>query len=467
MSIKDIKLKKGMTKDEVNNLIGEWLILEDDVYLGNSYKHSWTCKCGELIKGRRWTTIAGNETSSKCKKCNKKVVEEIHKNNIEKYNDFEYLKTLYTNDILPNGKVINRETYVQVKHKYCGEIYFVRSRNFSNKIYTCSKCCGSYENSFAYHIEVELGEPIEKYWDFEKNTANPYHISKGSHKKVWIKCTEKDYHGSYEMSCDKFINGNRCPYCSSKKVHLFDSFAKYCLDNTDKDFLTKYWSDKNTVDPWTISPNSGKKVWIKCQEKDYHDDYEVSCDKFISGRRCPYCINKKVRSLDSFGYHNFDKVQSWHLDNDISPFKVAPNSGKKYKFICPECNNVWSARLADINYGQWCPQCNSSKGEKEITKWLRLNNIEFLYDEPYFNDLLSDKNKPLRPDFILPNHKIWIEYDGEFHYKKYYEDQNYETLKIHDKSKDEYAKRHGWKLIRIPYYDFDNIEEILKNELNI
>lgn len=67
MSIKDIKLKKGMTKDEVNNLIGEWLILEDDVYLGNSYKHSWTCKCGELIKGRRWTTIAGNETSSKCK----------------------------------------------------------------------------------------------------------------------------------------------------------------------------------------------------------------------------------------------------------------------------------------------------------------------------------------------------------------------------------------------------------------
>ena len=34
MSIKDIKLRKGMSRDEVNNLIGEWLTLEDDIYLG-------------------------------------------------------------------------------------------------------------------------------------------------------------------------------------------------------------------------------------------------------------------------------------------------------------------------------------------------------------------------------------------------------------------------------------------------
>ena len=38
----------------------------------------------------------------------------------------------------------------------------------------------------------------------------------------------------------------------------------------------------------------------------------------------------------------------------------------------------------------------------------------------------------------------------------------HETTVIHDSIKDEYAKKNGWKLIRIPYWDFDNIEEILK-----
>ena len=43
-----------------------------------------------------------------------------------------------------------------------------------------------------------------------------------------------------------------------------------------------------------------------------------------------------------------------------------------------------------------------------------------------------------------------------------YDEDEYKTLKIHDKRKDEYAKKHGWKLIRIPYWEFDNIENILE-----
>ena len=36
-----------------------------------------------------------------------------------------------------------------------------------------------------------------------------------------------------------------------------------------------------------------------------------------------------------------------------------------------------------------------------------------------------------------------------------------------DKIKDEYAKEHDWKLIRIPYWEYDNIENILIKELNL
>lgn len=56
-NIKDIKLKKGMSKDDVNNLVGKWVFLEDETYIGIQHKHNWRCLCGELIKNRCWDVI--------------------------------------------------------------------------------------------------------------------------------------------------------------------------------------------------------------------------------------------------------------------------------------------------------------------------------------------------------------------------------------------------------------------------
>ena len=54
----------------------------------------------------------------------------------------------------------------------------------------------------------------------------------------------------------------------------------------------------------------------------------------------------------------------------------------------------------------------------------------------------------------------------KFHYNDFYKDGSFETLKYHDKLKDEYAKEYGWKLIRIPYWEYNNIEDILNKILN-
>ena len=200
----------------------------------------------------------------------------------------------------------------------------------------------------------------------------------------------------------------------------------------------------------------------------YHKPYLIRTDAFTRGSRCPSCNPKNKNSVhpyDSFGYHNFDKVLSWHPDNDISPFRVTKSSNKKYKFVCYECLKEFKSSITHVNKGTWCPECSKSKGEIKIKIWLNYNGIMYIHDEPYFKDLLSDKGNPLRPDFILPDYKIWIEYDGEFHYKETSIKNNLEKQKYHDKSKDEYAKKHGWKLIRIPYWEFDNIENILEKEV--
>lgn len=139
---------------------------------------------------------------------------------------------------------------------------------------------------------------------------------------------------------------------------------------------------------------------------------------------------------------------------------------KPIKCRCLIDNNIWEARPINLLRGVGCPKCDISKGEKRIIKYLDKNNIYYIYDESYFNDLFGLGGNNLRPDFIIENLNIWIEFDGEFHYNDFYKDGSYEALKYHDKLKDEYAKEHGWKLIRIPYWEYDNIENILDEILN-
>ena len=76
-------------------------------------------------------------------------------------------------------------------------------------------------------------------------------------------------------------------------------------------------------------------------------------------------------------------------------------------------------------------------------------------------------------DFYLPQYNILIEYDGIQHFEpidfagkgKEWAMNRFIDCVIRDTIKNEYCKKNNIKLIRIPYWDFDNIEEILKLEL--
>jgi hypothetical protein len=62
----------------------------------------------------------------------------------------------------------------------------------------------------------------------------------------------------------------------------------------------------------------------------------------------------------------------------------------------------------------------------------------------------------------------FIEYNGRQHYEPIKAWGGYEKLKKqkeHDKRKKEFCKENEYKLIEIPYWDFENIEDILTEEL--
>ena len=297
---------------------------------------------------------------------------------IDRGDNYIYICTYKRNEITIDGK--NKKgngSYIKVKCPFCGMEYDVRLNNFK-KGGSCNYCCNKYENSFAYYIQVELGEGLNKYWDWEKNTVNPYHIYKSSKQKVWIKCTKVDYHDSYEILPANFVKGDRCPYCNrnSGKVHPKDSFTQWAIDNVDKDFLTKYWSDKNILNPWQLTPHSTNKIYIYCQEKDYHNDeggYPITPANFYNGNRCPYCVNQKIHPKDSFGqwlidtYGNDAIEKYWSPKNTLNPFTIAPKSNnKKVWILCQEKdyhNDNKGYPISPLNFykGARCPYCNNRK----------------------------------------------------------------------------------------------------------
>ena len=144
------------------------------------------------------------------------------------------------------------------------------------------------------------------------------------------------------------------------------------------------------------------------------------------------------------------------------------------------CGNTVVCRAGNLKSGiSTSCGCKSyiSKSGEEIVKILKNNNISF--QKEYRFDDCRYKN-PLPFDFVIfgnnkdKNISTVIEYDGEFHYvpiriggiTQKEAERNLEETQKRDKIKTEYCMKNNIKLIRIPYWERDNLEHLLFSELN-
>ena len=149
---------------------------------------------------------------------------------------------------------------------------------------------------------------------------------------------------------------------------------------------------------------------------------------------------------------------------------IQPNGRKRSKWLCKcDCGNYTEVYSEALKKGHTrsCG-CQKSTGEYSILRYLDKNNIDYEYQKR-FNDCCGTGNKPLSYDFYLPNQSLLIEYQGQQHYYPvniYGGEEKFEIQQEHDRRKREYAKSNGYNLLEIPYYDYDNIEEILDKALS-
>lgn len=213
--------------------------------------------------------------------------------------------------------------------------------------------------------------------------------------------------------------------------------------------------------------NSKSLVYVKC---DKGHIIKISKNKIHSKYRCTKCNKENPKPRKIRKDYNIIKTGI-----ELYDYKLLTNEedykGTKSE-IQIECNkgHIYQTCYNVFQQGHRCPICKNSKGEEKIKKILENHKIIFI-EEKTFKDCKFKYGLPF--DFYLPQYNCCIEYDGLQHFEpvdfagngKEWANNRFVDCVIRDTIKNEYCKYHNIKLIRIPYWEFDNIEEILELEL--
>lgn len=293
-------------------------------------------------------------------------------------------------------------------------------------------------------------------------------LPSGSGKRVKIVCdycgkeyamTYCDYNGRKDKATDacngkcralKQYDGSR----NKRAKYQFDKLKKIC-NKYDYVLLTR--EDEYT----TIEMN----VEFICKK---HGLQSMLLGNLIHGHKCCVCsYEERANNLRHSIDYIMNVIESHNNNKLLNPEDYHNSNMRNLKIKCGSCGKTYTTSFSDyINNMQIrCKSCASkeSVGERKIREFLTNKQVNF-EQEKTFDDCKDIKRLPF--DFYLPEYNLIIEFDGQHHF---YETGlgNHESTKRHDEIKNQYCKEHNINLLRIPYWDGNDIEKIITKQLNL
>ena len=226
-----------------------------------------------------------------------------------------------------------------------------------NKGKGCPYCSGRYAVKDENDLQT-VNPTLAKEWNFEKNNGlTPIDVKPNSNKMVWWKCSRGH---EWQATINSRNAGCDCPICSNKKI-----LKGYNDLQTVNPALAKEWNyeKNNGLTPAELSPNSGKKVWWKC---DKGHEWQATINSRNGGCECPYCSGRLViKGENDLQTVNPTLAKEWNYEKNmgLTPVDVKPNSDKKVWWKCSR-GHEWQTRISHRNAGSGCPQCAREKCKK-------------------------------------------------------------------------------------------------------
>lgn len=294
-----------------------------------------------------------------------------------------------------------------------------------------------------------------------KAHGDKYDYSKVKYKRskipVSIICS---IHGKFDQTPHGHLKGHNCPKCgcenmASKKRKTVEQFI--C---ESQEVHGKCYSYTKVVYEHTTKP-----VVIVCP---IHGDFKKRPNLHLIGFGCPKCT-KPGRPRKSIKQFIKEATKIHGPIYDYNKLKEIYN----HAMVTIGCSiHGEFIQRADAHLqGASCPQCRSSKGEREVARVL--NDLRIAYTQQWKAKSCIINKLSGRFDFKLIGRKILIEFDGQHHFEpcsfgsKLDPDKYFKKVKVSDRKKNSWAKKNDYCLLRIAYTDFHNIEEIVTREARI
>lgn len=194
---------------------------------------------------------------------------------------------------------------------------------------------------------------------------------------------------------------------------------------------------------------------------------EIRVDKFP----CKYCHSEFLAHCDDEPTANakerFELTAPKFKNQFIEIIGEYKGCKDKIECKCLRCGKHFYLRPEHIKGGVGHSGCHKPLGEERLEKYLEEHNINYIWQYHFGDCIRRGRDMPF--DFYLPDLNIAIEYDGAQHYRPvswFGGEEAFSEQKLRDKFKTDYCIEHNVKLIRIPYTEYNNMEEFLNNCFN-
>lgn len=487
-------------------------------YRGNAQPLEWKCACGKIFK-RAWNNF--QHSNGMCREC---AVKQAKSKKCQA--EFENLKHYFTNkDCCLVSKEYtghkNKIAFVCNKHKdkgvqyinwmkckhnnagckYCSrEQQTIKSRTSEADIKVLTESKG-----FIYdHIEYLHGKTIVYFYcktHFDKGlqTKTLPDMKKSSGKCTFcfgrdrthpefvdlvasisqdieilstyinvasiIKCRCKICGNQWSNSARNLIKGQGCRVCASKKN------GEKCTKNHItflQEIATRYDGNIQILSQYTGSHES-----ITCYCVKHKTSWVTTPTSLLSNTYgCPICAKEAIGDSCKKTNEQFLSELS-QVNPTIVPLEEYKGNQEKIRCLCTIHNYEWNVEPNKILYRRTgCPKCASYHNENVLDSILDKYGYKYSIQKRFEN--CKDK-KSLPFDRYLDDFGILIEYDGEGHYipikRGHMTDeeamQQLQYVQRHDKIKNQYCKDNNIPLIRIPYWERNNMEQYLLQQLSM
>lgn len=354
---------------------------------------------------------------------------------------FTFVEAKRINGVINIGFICNKhiELGVQYMTKY----------NMQRNIKGCKYCAGKQLPEWYVMQQKELINPNIELLESYKNLTTR------------MKCYCHKHNIITNKTMQEILDGQGCKECGKEKLSSLKTLS-----------LEAAQQKVNIQNPHIkLIEYCGHKNDVKCFCTKHQFYFTKKLNTLIySHSGCPTCYVENIRDICGVGQEEFvKKLKAIHpelsvlgkYENNTTPIEVCCNI-HNYKYSLTP--------TALLSRHSCCDKSRITYKEELVCK--QLEDWGFRIErQKVFSDCKDKRVLPF--DIYLTDFNVLIEYQGEQHYRPVYyssepkeqAERRHQYVVFHDELKREYCHKHSIPLIYVPFWEFENLDSYLFDQL--